>query len=252
MADTTKDFIWVGDEAVQYLKDSFLLQNKVDILILHAADDQDVALAFAFELQQIWEHKAIPFLETFTAQKNAENPQTEEEGVDVIDSYGPPPAGYFANLTDCDQCCAETVPKPKIAVLDVTALSRSEFLEELRGQVLYEKAFLMPILTKAFLSQPDFLIRSYYLKLAVRGSNDHVLPIIPTVVNLPNYLFDHLNPIHLYRCDKWGQMKTGMHNYMKERLKCRLIDMLAKKIARRGRECPHPIPNLKKRQKMGD
>jgi hypothetical protein len=239
MTSIKNESVWVGDDAIQYLKESFLLQNKVDALILHAADDRDTALAFALELQQIWEHLAVPHLEKIQAVKDAKKAPAEDEGIDVIDYCNWELKGYFPILpTDCEKC-SKSPPKPKIVVLDTSSLLRSEFLEELYGQVLFERALLLPLITTAFLSQPDCVIRSYYLKLSVRGTNEHVLPIVPKPINLPNYLFDHVNPIRLFKCNKWMQDLPGMYNYVKERLKGRMIDMFAKKLQRRGRECCH-------------
>lgn len=240
MASANNEFIWVGDDAVRYLKESFLLQNKVDALILHAFDDQDAALAFALELQQIWEYKVVPYLERTKEVEDAKNRSSEDEGIDVVDYCNWEHKGYFPVLpTDCEKCAAGP-PKPKIVLLDVSTLLRSDFLEELYGQVLFERTLLFPLLTTTFLSQPECLIRSYYLKLSMGGTNDHILPVLPKPVNLPNYLFDHLNPIRLFRCNKWSHDAPGMFNFVKERLKGRMVGMLAKKIQKRGRECSHP------------
>jgi hypothetical protein len=185
-------------------------------------------------------------LENQTAKKYEEHKAAtagEDEGIDVVDCWNMELNGFFPVLpSDCDSC-AKGPPKPKIAVLDVSCLLQEDFLEETRSQMVFEKPLLVPLLTQTFLSQPEFQIRCYYLKLAVRGNNQHVLPVVPEPVKLPNFLYDHLTPIRLFKTDKWGREKPGLYNFIKEQVKLRLIDVLALKIHKRGRECFHNPSN---------
>lgn len=242
MASTQSDFIWVGEDAFHYLKESYLLHQKIDVILLHAPGDQDSAIDFANLLHTIWSTLVVKHLEKQSAKKYEQHQAdagAEDEGIDVVDCWNMELNGFFPVLpTDCDSC-AQSPPKPKIAVLDVSRLLQEDFLEDTKSQIVFERPLLVPLLTPTFLSQPEFVIRSYYLKLAIRRDNQHVLPVVPQPVKVPNFLYDHLSPVRLYKTDKWGRDKPGLYSFVKEQLKLRLIDVLALKIHKRGRECVH-------------
>jgi hypothetical protein len=105
--------------------------------------------------------------------------------------------------------------------------------------MIFDKILLIPLLTSAFLTQPEFLIRTYYLKLTVKFSDENIMPVIPDPVKLPNFLFEHLTPVRLYKTDRWGRETHGIPAHVRERVRFRLVSVLGKKIQKRGRECTH-------------
>jgi hypothetical protein len=231
----------VGNDAFKYMQDWFELHHQLDIVVLHAPEEEEAGVAFAERLHKIWADIGPRYFKHPVCGNSGQKKDEDDEGIDVTDGDPLTLQDCFpVRRTDCENC-TRIIPKPKIAVLDVRSLLGEEFLEEAYKQVLFERTLLIPLLTRKFLEQPEFLIRAYYLKLAVRHSDEHVLPVIPDPVNLPNFLFDHLSPIRLFKTDKWGRDKPGMYNYVRERIKYRLVSVLSRKIKDRGRECNHKI-----------
>lgn len=230
--------VWSGHEAFQFLKHCQPYTKDLDVVILTAPDEIEEGNRVASLLQKIW-MKSIAEDSTLLSDEISEelDAAEDEEGIDEVDGSNISTHNPEAEPITTD-LCVKCTTNLKIAVLDGSYLFVDRFLEHLKKVLMMRNIYLVFVISNGFLANPHLCIRSYYLKNAIACFlSDHILLILPSPLNQPNYLFEHLQNIPLYETDRWGRSSESTSLFAEDQIKWALLKFIGIKIYQRGKLC---------------
>ena len=213
----------------------------VDVVLVCATADEPAAEYVAKTVDQIWQGALQGASTGSIVVSDLVRAITEFANEKMSTSAHPKSCLLFPSLGGrCKECCSSSPPL-KMAILDASYLWIEDFLEDVANLVRSTRVMLIPVLTNKFLTQPELLIRTYYLKLAggFSKNSNYVTPAYVETLRVQNYLFDCYRGIRLCRISRWGTVLPGMIPATEIAMMTTFLEFFVEKIHDRRRFCQH-------------